>query len=229
MLSFIEPGMLGAFVQVVLIDLVLAGDNAVVIGLAAASLEPAMRRKAILYGILAATVLRIVLAVLTTQLLDMTGLLLAGGVLLLWVCGKMWQELRSTAHQQAMARQAMADAGLNPDGQVAAAVKTRNFRQAVTQILVADISMSLDNVLAVAGAAREYPVILAFGLVLSIALMGVAASLIARLLHKHNWIAYIGLLLILFVSLRMIFNGSAEVFEQFAASPVPFINLSIAG
>jgi len=220
---FIDPGMLGAFIQVVLIDLVLAGDNAVVIGLAAASLEPSMRRKAILYGIIAATVLRVVLAVLTTQLLDMIGLLLAGGLLLLWVCWKMWQELRNSAHEQAMiyedimAQEALADADLNNDGKVGAPVKTGNFRQAVLNILIADVSMSLDNVLAVAGAAREHPVILAFGLVLSIALMGMAAAFIAKLLNKHHWIAYIGLGIILFVAVKMIFNGFEEVFEQLAA------------
>ncbi len=217
MLFFSDPGMFSAFVQVVFIDLVLAGDNAVVIGIAASSLEASMRRRAILYGIIAATVLRIILAVLTTQLLALIGLLLAGGVLLLWVCWKMWQELRNSAQEQAMARKALANADLNTEGPVGAAVKTRNFRQAVTHILVADISMSLDNVLAVAGAAREHPVILAFGLVLSIGLMGLAASLIARLLHRFHWIAYVGLGVILFVALRMIFNGYEEVFEQFAA------------
>ncbi len=206
-----------------MIDLVLAGDNAVVIGLAAASLEPSMRRKAILYGIIAATLLRIVLAVLTTQLLDMIGLLLAGGVLLLWVCWKMWQELRNSDHEQAviyeeiMAQEALANADLNQDGKVGAPVKTGNFRQAVLNILIADVSMSLDNVLAVAGAAREHPVILAFGLVLSIALMGMAAAFIAKLLNKHHWIAYIGLGIILFVAVKMIFNGLEEVFEQLAA------------
>jgi len=215
--------MFGAFIQVVLIDLVLAGDNAVVIGLAAASLEPSMRRKAILYGIIAATVLRIVLAVLTTQLLDMIGLLLAGGLLLLWVCWKMWQELRNSAGERAalrevLASEALAGTDFNKDGRVGAPVKTGNFRQAVLNILIADISMSLDNVLAVAGAAREHPVILAFGLVLSIALMGLAAAFIARLLNKHHWIAYIGLGIIIFVALKMIFTGSEEVFEQFAAS-----------
>jgi len=216
---YIDPGMFGAFIQVVLIDLVLAGDNAVVIGLAAASLEPSMRRKAILYGIIAATVLRIVLAVLTTQLLDMIGLLLAGGLLLLWVCWKMWQELRRSAHEQALlqealAAEALADTDFNRDGKVGAPVKTGNFRQAVLNILIADISMSLDNVLAVAGAARQHPVILAFGLVLSIALMGMAAAFIARLLSKHHWIAYIGLGIILFVAFKMIFTGLEEVFEQ---------------
>ncbi len=218
MMFFADPGMLGAFVQVILIDLVLAGDNAVVIGLAAASLEPSMRRKAIIYGIIAATVLRIVLAVLTTQLLAMTGLLLAGGLLLLWVCWKMWQELRKHAHLRAVANEALSDKDLGRDGHVGEAAKTRNFRQAVTYILVADVSMSLDNVLAVAGAAREYPLILAFGLVLSVALMGLTASLIARLLAKYHWIAYIGLAVILFVALRMILEGGEEVLEQFFGS-----------
>lgn len=223
MLFFSDPGIFSAFVQVVFIDLVLAGDNAVVIGIAASSLEVSMRRKAILYGIIAATVLRIILAVLTTQLLALIGLLLAGGVLLLWVCWKMWQELRNSARERAMAHQAMANAELSGNGLAGAAVKTRNFRQAVTHILIADVSMSLDNVLAVAGAAREHPVILAFGLILSIGLMGLAASLIARLLHKFNWIAYVGLGVILFVALRMIFNGYEEVMEQISASAMAVI------
>ncbi len=213
---FTEPGLFGAFIQVVLIDLVLAGDNAVVIGLAAASLEPSMRRKAILFGIIAATVFRIILALMTTYLLNMVGLLLAGGLLLLWVCWKMWQELREDpSHQgladEAMAREALADKDFDRDGHVGAVEKTRNFRQAVIHILIADISMSLDNVLAVAGASREHPVILAFGLLLSIALMGLAASLIARLLGRHRWIAYVGLAIIFFVAMRMIFEGGEEI------------------
>lgn len=212
-----DPGSFGAFVQVVLIDLVLAGDNAVVIGLAAASLEPSLRRKAILFGIIAATVFRIVLALMTTYLLNMVGLLLAGGLLLLWVCWKMWQELRDDpAHQglaeEVLAREALADKDLNRDGQTGAVRKTKNFRQSVIHILIADISMSLDNVLAVAGAARDHPVILAFGLLLSIALMGLAASLIARLLGRHRWIAYVGLAIIFLVAMRMIFQGGEEIF-----------------
>lgn len=207
-----DPGALGAFFQVIVIDLVLAGDNAVVIGLAAAGLPPEIRRKAILVGIMAATVLRISLAVITTQLLSVTGLLLAGGLLLLWVCWKMWQELQEHGGYEAEGHEVLGD------GEAAAAApkkKVKSFRQAFTQIMVADISMSLDNVLAVAGAAREHPFILAFGLVLSIAMMGLAASLIAKLLNKHRWIAYVGLVIILFVAFRMILHGTEELAVAF--------------
>ncbi len=203
----IDTAALGALFQVVMIDLVLAGDNAVVIGLAAASVHPSLRRKAIVFGILAATVLRIIFALIATQLLAIVGLLLAGGLLLLWVCWKMWQELREGAPEIA---------SLDLDGDNVAldagdAKLTKNFRQAVIHILIADVSMSLDNVLAVAGAARDHPVILAFGLLLSIALMGIAASFIANLLTKHRWIGYFGLLIIVFVALRMMFHGAEEV------------------
>lgn len=206
-----DPGALGAFIQVVVIDLVLAGDNAVVIGMAAAGLPAEMRRKAILVGIAAATVLRISLAVITTQLLSMIGLLLAGGVLLLWVCWKMWEELQADHQYEVEGQEALTEEDINQDGTIGSPRKEKSFRQAFTQIMVADISMSLDNVLAVAGAAREHPVILAFGLILSIAMMGLAASYIAKLLNKHRWIAYVGLVVILFVALRMIFHGTEEL------------------
>jgi YjbE family integral membrane protein len=201
---------LTAFVQVIMIDLVLAGDNAIVIGLAAAGLPRDQRNKAILVGIIAATVLRICFAAVTTQLLQIVGLLLAGGILLLWVCWKMWRELRSSGEHQA--EEALADQDLDQDGKVAGGTQPRKtFAQAAWQIVIADVSMSLDNVLAVAGAAREHPVVLVFGLGLSIALMGVAASFIARILQKHRWIAYVGLLVILYVALEMIYRGSLEV------------------
>lgn len=211
MLLPIDPSALSAFVQVVLIDLVLAGDNAVVIGLAAAGLPPELRRKAIVFGILAATVLRISLALITTQLLAMVGLLLAGGLLLLWVCWKMWQELQADHSYEIQAQEALTDTDINKDGTVGGPPQAKTLRQAFLQIMVADISMSLDNVLAVAGAAREHPFILAFGLLLSIALMGLAASFIAKLLNKHRWIAYLGLAIILFVALRMILHGVEEI------------------
>jgi YjbE family integral membrane protein len=197
--------------QVIAIDLVLAGDNAIVIGLAAAGLPKDQRNKAILVGILAATVLRIFFALLTTQLLQILGLLLVGGILLLWVCWKMWRELRTTHAQEVAAEEALADADLDADGRVAGGVPRKTFAQAATQIIVADISMSLDNVLAVAGAARDHPTVLIIGLALSIALMGLAASFIARLLNKHRWIAWVGLLVILYVALDMIYRGALEV------------------
>ncbi len=209
MFDLITPEVMTAFFQVIAIDLVLAGDNAIVIGLAAAGLPTEQRNKAVIIGILAATLLRIGFAAVTVQLLQMVGLLLAGGILLLWVCWKMWRELRES-HHEANAQEALANADLNADGTVSGQ-KKKTLRQATIQIIIADVSMSLDNVLAVAGAAREHPYVLVFGLVLSIALMGLAASFIARLLGKHRWIAYVGLIIILYVALKMIFDGGHEV------------------
>ena len=200
-----------ALLQVMAIDLVLAGDNAIVIGLAAAGLPKEQRSKAILFGILAATLLRIFFALITTQLLAMVGLLLAGGLLLLWVCWKMWTELRNNHDVEVRAEEALTDTDLNADGIIAGGGPTKTLKQASLQIVIADISMSLDNVLAVAGAAREHPTVLIIGLVLSIALMGFAASFVARLLNKHRWIAYVGLAVILYVALDMILRGWKEL------------------
>jgi YjbE family integral membrane protein len=207
-----------AFLQVVMIDLVLAGDNAIVIGLAAAGLPPAQRKQAILVGILAATVLRILFAGVTTQLLQIVGLMLAGGILLLWVCWKMWRELRTSPAEEQDAFVVSYD--VNADGTMAGRVRRKTFGQAALQIVVADVSMSLDNVLAVAGAAREHPIVLVCGLLLSIALMGVAANMVARLLQKHRWIGYIGLAIILYVACEMIYRGANEL--------KPTINAAIA-
>jgi len=201
--EFLTVDVLAAFLQVVLIDLVLAGDNAVVIGLAAAGLPEGQRGRAILIGIGAATLLRILFAVVATQIMQIVGLLLAGGILLLWVCWKMWRELRESAKASA------ADAATG--GMDAKGMPRKTLFQAATQIILADVSMSLDNVLAVAGAAREQPVILIFGLLLSIGLMGAAASFIARLLQDDRWIAYDGLLVILYVAIDMTVRGFAEV------------------
>jgi YjbE family integral membrane protein len=206
-----------ALLQVIGIDLVLAGDNAIVIGLAAAGLAKEMRAKAILVGIVAATVLRIGFALVTTKLLAVVGLLLAGGILLLWVCWKMWRELQHDQAAQNRANEALAEQDLNADGTIAGGGKTKTFRQAALQIVIADISMSLDNVLAVAGAAREHPTVLVIGLILSIAMMGFAASFIAKLLSKHRWIAYVGLAIIVYVALDMIWRGWVEV-EPFVAA-----------
>lgn len=200
-----------ALLQVIGIDLVLAGDNAIVIGLAAAGLPKEQRGKAILVGILAATVLRIGFALITTQLLAVVGLLLAGGVLLLWVCWKMWRELQAGHGDENSAEEALSGLDLNADGTVAGGAKPKTFAQAAWQIVIADLSMSLDNVLAVAGAAREHPTVLIIGLILSIAMMGLAASFIARLLSRHRWIAYIGLAIIVYVALDMIWRGWHEV------------------
>ncbi|KSV79774.1 TerC family protein [Ensifer adhaerens] len=196
---------LAALLQVIVIDLVLAGDNAVVIGLAAAGLPTDQRKKVILVGIIAATVLRIALASVTVQLLEIIGLLLAGGILLLWVCWKMWREIR-----EQQAANAAGDSGQGSEA------PRKTFMQAAIQIVVADVSMSLDNVLAVAGAAREHPTILVIGLALSIAMMGIAAGFIARLLNRYHWIAYIGLVIILYVALDMIYRGAVEVWPHLA-------------
>jgi YjbE family integral membrane protein len=190
---------LTVLLQVVMIDLVLAGDNAIVIGLAASGLEAKLRGRAILIGIVAATVLRIAFAAFTIELLEIVGLLLAGGVLLLWVCWKMWRELRDS--RRATSAEVASGGTLAP----------KTLWEAAWQIIVADVSMSLDNVLAVAGAAREHPAALVFGLGLSIVMMGVAATLIARLLERHRWITYIGLAVILYVAGDMIYRGFLEV------------------
>jgi YjbE family integral membrane protein len=208
-IDLLTTELLVAFLQVVMIDLVLAGDNAVVIGLAAAGLPPDQRRRAILVGILVATALRILFAGVTTQLLQIIGLLLAGGILLLWVCWKMWRELHTSPAEHQDATEV--DCDINADGTIAGRLRRKTFGQAALQIVVADVSMSLDNVLAVAGAAREHPIVLIFGLLLSIALMGVAANLVARLLHKHRWIANVGLVIILYVACDMIYRGVYEL------------------
>ena len=194
-----------AFLQVIAIDLVLAGDNAIVVGLVAAGVPVHLRARVILIGIVAATFMRIGFALITVQLLQIIGLVLAGGILLLWVCWKLWRELRAGANQSM--EEHMSGAG-----------GTKTFGQAVFQIVLADVSMSLDNVLAVAGVARHHPIVLVFGLALSVALMAFAATLIARLLVKHRWIAYVGLVTILYVALSMIWEGANEVIAV-ASSP----------
>jgi YjbE family integral membrane protein len=180
---------------VLLIDLVLAGDNAVVIGLAVNGLPPEQRRKAILAGIAGATVIRIGFALVALKMLALIGLTLAGGVLLLWVVWKSARELR----------QADAHAAVKPAG---------TLRTAIWRIIVADISMSLDNVLAVAGAARAHPLLLAIGLLVSVALMGIAASLVARLLQRFRWLAWVGLAIVLYVAVTMIYDGSFQVLNH---------------
>jgi YjbE family integral membrane protein len=215
-LDFFSPGSFGAFIQVIVIDLVLAGDNGVVLVLGAAGLPPGLRGKAILVGIAAATVLRIVFAAIATQLLAVTGLLLAGGLLLLWVCFKMWQELRGD-HDAAEALEAAHRAEL-----IVHAGARKTLRQAVMQIVIADVSMSLDNVLAVAGAAQQHLEALVFGLALSVLLMGLASSLIARLLDRFRWIAWLGLAVILYVAIRMIYDGTDQLLGH-VLPRIPFI------
>ncbi len=228
---------LTALGQVLMIDLVLAGDNAVAVGLAAAALAPELRRKAILIGLIAAVILRIGFALVTVQLLAIVGLLLAGGVLLLWVCWKMWRELQESAtHDQAeaeaeleLAMQMEHGKGPTPEE---LGLKRKSFGAALLQIMIADVTMSLDNVLAVAGAAHEHPWIMVFGLILSIALMGVAATYIAKLLTKHRWIGYVGLVIVLYVALHMIWDGARSVVvrtgntESFNRSAPAFLAIS---
>ena len=180
--------------QVLLIDLVLAGDNAVVVGMAVAGLPAAQKSRAILVGIIAATVLRIAFALLALQLLAIVGLLFAGGLLLLWVSWRMYRELRGSRHDAA-----------------SAVAPAKTMRQALIQIVLADISMSLDNVLAVAGASREHPWVLVFGLAISVVLMGVAARVIADLLERYRWIAWVGLLVVVYVALRLTWDGAHEI------------------
>ena len=188
---------LTALLQVLLIDLTLAGDNAVVVGLAVSGLPAHQKRPAILVGIGAATVLRIAFGSITLQLLEIVGLLLAGGILLMWVCWKMYRELRATPAEHA-----------------AAAAEPKTLRQAMLQIVLADISMSLDNVLAVAGASAGHPWVLVTGLAISVVLMGLAAQLVADLLERHRWIAWVGLLIVFYVALKLIWDGGHEVFEH---------------
>ncbi len=182
--------------QVLLIDLVLAGDNAVVIGLAVNGLPPGQRRTAIWAGIAGATVIRIAFALVAVKMLALIGLTLAGGILLLWVVWKSARELKAgqDSHETVQA--------------------SGRLRTAISRIIVADLSMSLDNVLAVAGAAHAHPAVLALGLVVSVALMGVAASLVARLLTRFRWLAWVGLAIVLYVSLEMIWQGSFQVLHH---------------
>jgi YjbE family integral membrane protein len=196
-----------AFFQVVLIDVSLAGDNAIAVGLAASALPQHLRRKAIMVGLAGAMLMRIGFALIAVQMLKVVGLLLAGGILLLWVSWKIWQELRAGHAQDVQT----GDAALHDEAPTGKTAKPKSFLTALLQILIADISMSLDNVLAVAGAAREHPAVLVFGLLLSIILMGMAATYVAKLLHKHPWVGYIGLAIVLFVSLKMIWEGHRQV------------------
>ena len=204
---------LAALGQVIAIDLVLAGDNAIVVGMAAAAVPLAQRKKVIFWGIAAAIGLRIFFALITTQLLAIIGLTLAGGVLLLWVCWKMFRELREGGRDEVAPDEAM-DAPAADSVGAAAAGKT--VGAAVWQVVVADVSMSLDNVLAVAGAAKDHPTILVIGLLLSVALMGAAANMIAHVLHRHRWIGWLGLAIITYVAIDMIWRGSREVLAHTA-------------
>ncbi len=196
-----SPSVLWAFVQILWIDLILAGDNAIVVGALAAGLPTDQRKKVILIGIIAALVLRIIFALLVTQLLQIVGLVFAGGLLLLWVSWKMWRELGHSGGHGSPEVHGDETERLKP---------AKSFASAAWAVAVADVSMSLDNVLAVAGAAREHPGILVVGLLLSVALMGIAASYIARYIERYRWIAYVGLAVIVYVAGKMIYEGIVE-------------------
>jgi YjbE family integral membrane protein len=212
MMEWFTPEAIAALFQVVMIDLALAGDNAIVVGMAAAGLPEQQRTRAIVFGMAGATALLITFAAITTQLLKLVGLLFAGGVLLLWVCWKMWRELRAAANEEHdEAAEAWDGLDINADGTLTGRAPRKTLAQAAGQIIIADLSMSLDNVLAVAGAAREHPFVLVFGLSLSILLMGLAARFIAGLLQRHRWLAYLGLMVILYVALGMVFRGAEEL------------------
>jgi YjbE family integral membrane protein len=198
-LTLFQPGGLVALGQVLMIDIVLAGDNAVVIGLAAARVPPALRKKVIVWGLAAAVGLRVILAVIAVSLMQVIGLRLAGGILLLWVCWRFWRDIRSGAH----------------DAHGATMAVGASLRRAILQIVLADVSMSLDNVLAVAGAAVGHLDVLVIGLLLSVGLMGTAANFIAKLLERYRWISYFGLAIVLYVAINMIWHGGNQVIIAF--------------
>ena len=208
----ISAAELSALLQVIVVDLVLAGDNAIVVGLAAAGLPAKDRARVIAIGIAAATVMRIGFAAVTVQLLQIVGLLLAGGLVLLWVAWKLWREIRARreAHLPPGAAAGATENG-GRDAPAPGHAPPKRMRDAIVQIVVADVSMSLDNVLAVAGIARDHTWVLVVGLVLSVAFMGLAAAWIARQLEHRPWIAYVGLVVIFYVAMAMIFEGWREI------------------
>jgi YjbE family integral membrane protein len=201
--NLISPSAFAALLEILAIDIVLAGDNAIVVGALAAGLPADQRRKVILVGVIAALVLRIAFALVVTQLLQIVGLVLAGGLLLLWVAWKMWRELRHETESPGSAE----IAGDEHSGTRAA----KTFASAAWGVALADVSMSLDNVLAVAGAARDHPWVLVFGLIMSVLLMGVAANFIAKYIERYRWIAWVGLVVILWVALKMVWEGAHHV------------------
>jgi YjbE family integral membrane protein len=207
---------LSAFAQIILIDITLAGDNAIVVGMAAAGLPAAERHRAIIVGIGAAAVMRIVFAFFAIQLLNVVGLTLAGGLLLLWVSWKLYEQLRGP-------RKALASLSSSECANVPGQIVSCRLRDAIVQIVVADVSMSLDNVLAVAGAAREHPWIMILGLALSVVLMGAASTVIVRLLHRFRWIGYLGLLVVVYVAGKMIYEGAFEVAQHLPVASLALV------
>ncbi|HEX4535193.1 MAG TPA: TerC family protein [Rhizomicrobium sp.] len=204
--------------QVILIDIVLAGDNAVVIGLVAARVPEEKRARVIFWGLVVAVVLRVILAVSAAKLLQIIGLMFAGGILLLWVSWRLWRDIEEAREKKR---------GTGADS-VKVSAKPFSMRHVVFQVVVADLSMSLDNVLAVAGAAMNHVWVLAVGLVLSVALMGLAANLIAKILNKHPWISYAGLILVIYVALSMIWRGGNEILETTQDAQITRSNSAVA-
>ena len=206
--SLISAGAITAFLEILFIDIVLAGDNAIVVGALAAGLPAEQRKRVILLGVLAALALRIVFALVVSQLLQIVGLVLAGGILLLWVAWRMYREIRHK-DESAGSDEVAGDehSGLRP---------AKSFASAAWGVALADVSMSLDNVLAVAGAAKDHPWVLVFGLVLSVLLMGAAANVIAKYIDRYRWIAWAGLAVILWVALKMIYEGAGHVAPHIA-------------
>ena len=211
-----DPAWLWPLFQIIVIDIVLSADNAIIVGVAAAGLPPDLRRRAIIYGIAAAAILRIICAVFVVQLLNIIGLLLVGGLLLAWVCWRMWRELRDVE----------AGDDEESDSALIRAAPTTMFA-AMVNIIVADVTMSLDNVLAVAGAARDNVELLVFGLVLSVALMGALANYVATLIQTHKWIAYVGLAVIVYVAGNMIWRGAEEIQTEVLSGLHPTVASSV--
>jgi YjbE family integral membrane protein len=199
--------------QIIIIDFVLAGDNAIVVGMAASRVHPSMRSRVILWGIGGAVVLRILFAAIATQLLTIVGLTLAGGILLLWVCWKMYREIKLPAPVRTVL------AG-HPAGVDLRGPKTMTFGAALTQIVVADVSMSLDNVLAVAGAAKGQIWVLVVGLTVAVGFMALLSAYIAKLLARYHWITWIGLAIVLYVAMEMIWSGTHQIGCQFVSNTV---------
>lgn len=199
------------FFQIIFIDLVLAGDNAIVVGMAASRVAPEIRTRVIFWGVAGAVALRIVFALVATQLLTIIGLSLAGGILLLWVCWKMYREIVHSSHEAPAGEYAAGEPSTASD------IKHMSFGAALIQIILADVSMSLDNVLAVAGVAKGHFYVLAVGLLVAIVMMAFVAAWIAKLLTRFRWITWIGLLVILYVALDMIWNGTLEVACRFVS------------
>lgn len=202
-----DTASLTALFQVIVIDIVLSADNAIIVGVAAAGLPPDLRRRAIIYGIAGAAIIRIICAVFVVQLLNIVGLLLAGGLLLAWVCWRMWRELREAEEE--------GNPSLHRDAE------PTSMKTAMINIVIADVTMSLDNVLAVAGAARDHVGIMIFGLILSVALMGAVANYVARVIQKYKWIAFIGLAVIVYVAGSMIWRGVEEIQVEMSSIIAP--------